>query len=100
MEIDQLTVTPISLTFRMKTFLHESDDLVPLDTPIIVLLDKRHRDGETLFRAILTAIQVILRYGVLVLWRSEINLDFHEVYTFDIPSISFKESYRVTFCLG
>ena len=23
----------------MKTFLHESDDLVPLDTPIIVLLD-------------------------------------------------------------
>ena len=39
MEIDQLTVTPISLTFRMKAFLHESDDFVPLGTPIIVFLD-------------------------------------------------------------
>ena len=39
MEIDQLTVTSISLTFRMKTSPHESDDLVPLDTPIIVFLD-------------------------------------------------------------
>ena len=37
MEIDQLTVTPISLTFRMKAFLH--DDFVPLGTPIIVFLD-------------------------------------------------------------
>ena len=39
MEIDQLTVTSISLTLQMKTFLHESDDLVPLDTPITVFLD-------------------------------------------------------------
>ena len=39
MEIDQLTVTSISLTFWTNTFLHESDDLVPLDTPIIVFLD-------------------------------------------------------------
>ena len=39
MEIDQLTVTSITLTLRTKTFLHESDDLVPLDTPIIVFLD-------------------------------------------------------------
>ena len=39
MEIDQLTVTTISLTLRTKTFLCESDDLVPLDTPIIVFLD-------------------------------------------------------------
>ena len=39
MEIDQLTVTSISLTLWTKAFLHESDDLVPLDTPIIVFLD-------------------------------------------------------------
>ena len=39
MEIDQLTVTSISLTLRTKTSLCESDNLVPLDTPIIVLLD-------------------------------------------------------------
>ena len=39
MEIDQLTISPISLTFRTKAFLHESDDFVPLDTPIIVFLD-------------------------------------------------------------
>ena len=39
METDQLTVTSIFLTLRTKTFLHESDDLVPLDTPIIVFLD-------------------------------------------------------------
>ena len=38
MEIDQLTVTSISLTFRTNTFLRESDDLVPLDTPHIVFL--------------------------------------------------------------
>ena len=39
MEIDQLTATSISLTFRTKTFLHESDDLEPLDTPHIVFFD-------------------------------------------------------------
>ena len=39
MEIDQLTVMPISLTFRMKVLLHESGDFVPLDIPIIVFLD-------------------------------------------------------------
>ena len=39
MEIDQLTVTTISLTLRTKAFLYESDDVVPLDTPIIVFLD-------------------------------------------------------------
>ena len=39
METDQLTVTSIFLALRTKTFLHESDDLVPLDTPIIVFLD-------------------------------------------------------------
>ena len=39
MKIDQLTVTSISRIFRTKAFLHESDDLVPLDTPIIVFLD-------------------------------------------------------------
>ena len=39
MEIDQLTVTSISLTFQTKTFLRETDDLVPLDTPIIVFFD-------------------------------------------------------------
>ena len=39
MEIDQLTATSISLTLRTKTFLRESDDLVPLGTPIIVFFD-------------------------------------------------------------
>ena len=39
MEIDQLTATSISLTLRAKTFLRESDDLVPLGTPIIVFFD-------------------------------------------------------------
>ena len=39
MEIDQLTATSIALTPRTKTFLNESDDLVPLGTPIIVFFD-------------------------------------------------------------
>ena len=46
MEIDQLTVTSISLTFWTKTFLHESDDLVPLVTPIIVFLDSVTAPGQ------------------------------------------------------
>ena len=51
MEIDQLAVTSISLTLRTKTFLYESDDLVPLETPIIVFLDsvivtERHSLGR------------------------------------------------------
>ena len=41
MEIDQLTVTPISLTFRMKAFLHESDDLMPLDTHSSIIVSLR-----------------------------------------------------------
>ena len=35
MEIDQLTATSISLTFRTKAFLDESEYLVFLDTPSV-----------------------------------------------------------------
>ena len=38
MEIDQLTVTSTSLTFRTKVFLDESDNLLSLDTIHIVFL--------------------------------------------------------------
>ena len=52
MEIDQLTVTSISLTLRTKTFLYESEDLVPLDTPIVVFLDSvTVTESETLGRS-------------------------------------------------
>ena len=39
MEIDQLTTELIFLTFGTKAFLDESEDLMSLDTPIIVFLD-------------------------------------------------------------
>ena len=42
MEIEQLILTSISLTLRTQTFLYESDDIVPLDTPIIVLTHLTH----------------------------------------------------------
>ena len=65
MEIDQLTVTPISLTFRMKAFLHESDDFVPL--------------GEPLSGTISKTIQVTLRYVVIASCINiEYNLDAEE----------------------
>ena len=48
MEIDQLTVTSISLTLRTKTFLCKSDDLVPLGTPIIAFFDSVTVTGDTL----------------------------------------------------
>ena len=52
MEIDQLTVTSISLTLRTKTFLYESEDLVPLDTPIVVFLDSvTVTESESLVRS-------------------------------------------------
>ena len=39
MEIDQLATALISLTFGMKAFFDESEDLMSLDSPIIVFLD-------------------------------------------------------------
>ena len=39
MEIDQLATALISLAFGTKAFVDESEDLMSLDTPIIVLLD-------------------------------------------------------------
>ena len=39
MEIDQLAAALISLTFGTKAFVDESEDLMSLDTPIIVFLD-------------------------------------------------------------
>ena len=47
-----LAATPISLTFRTKAFLDESEDLVSLDTPHIVFPRWHHRDGESCSRAI------------------------------------------------
>ena len=78
MEIDQLTVTSISLTLRTNTFLYESDDLVPLDTPIIVFLDcvtvtKRHS------RTISSTIEVSFLHVVITpRFNIEYNLDVDE----------------------
>ena len=59
MEIDQLTVTSISLTLRTKTFLHETKCLVPLDTPHHSFPLQCHRDGDTLSRTISSTIWVM-----------------------------------------
>ena len=65
MEIDQLTATSITLTLWAKTFLRESDDLVPLGTPIIVFLRQRHRDGESLSSAISSVIDLSFVYEII-----------------------------------
>ena len=52
MEIDQLAAMPISLTFRTKAFVDESEDLVSLDTPHMVFPLLHHRDGKSFSRAI------------------------------------------------
>ena len=66
MEIDQLTVTSISLTLRTKTFLCESDDLVPLDTPIIVFLDSvTVTESHSLSRTISSTIDLSFIYVVI-----------------------------------
>ena len=65
MEIDQLIVTSISLTFRTKAFLHESDDLVALDTPHNSFPLQRHRDGDTLCRTISSTIEVSFLHAVI-----------------------------------
>ena len=65
MEIDQLAATPISLTFRMKAFLHESDDFVPLDTPIIVFLGSVTVIGGRLSHTISKTSQVTPGYVVI-----------------------------------
>ena len=66
MEIDQLIVTSISLTFRTKAFLHESDDLVALDTPHNSFPLQRHRDGDTLSRTISSTIEVSFLHAVII----------------------------------
>ena len=55
MEIDQLTATSISFTFRTKASLYESDDLVSLDTPHPSLPLQRHRDGKSFSREVALA---------------------------------------------
>ena len=66
MEIDQLIVTSISLTFRTKAFLHESDDLVALDTPHHSFPLQRYRDGDTLSRTISSTIEVSFLHAVII----------------------------------
>ena len=86
MEIDQLTVTPISLTFRMKASLHESDDFVPLGTPVIVFPRQRYRDGKPLSGTISKTIQVTLRYVVIASCINiEYNVDAEEKYSSSSP---------------
>ena len=52
MEIDQLAATPISLTFRTKAFLDESEDFVSLDKPHHSFPAQHHRDGKSFSRKV------------------------------------------------
>ena len=55
MEIDQLTATSTSLILRTKASLHESDDLVSLDTPYHSFPLQHHRDGKSFSREVTLA---------------------------------------------
>ena len=73
MEIDQLTVASISLTFRTKTFLHESDDLVSSDTRYSSPR-QRHRAGGALSCSISSTIEISFFYVVIAPF---INIEYN-----------------------
>ena len=67
MEIDQLTATLISLTFRTKAFLDESDDFVSLDTPHHSFPLQHHRDGKSFSREVSLASYIASLHSVNIL---------------------------------
>ena len=73
MEIDQLRATSISLTFRTKASLYESDDLVSLDTPHHSLPLQHHRDGKSFSREVtLTSYIASLRSVNILCFNKEL----------------------------
>ena len=84
MGIDQLAATPISLIFRTKAFLDESEDLMSLDTHHIVFPRWHHRDGESFSRTISSTKRVTSLRSVNIsrFVNKETDLDFVRTYMY------------------